>query len=100
MHVEIAGVDTSEVIEAESGVSILELLPDSSDVESHASDGSWTHGSRLDRRGFDIRRSSGSASIVWFRNKVTAWRGPKEPSNPQTKLPQPSFAKSTRASPP
>jgi hypothetical protein len=40
MHVEIAGVDTSEVIEAESGVSILELLPDSSDVESHASDGS------------------------------------------------------------
>jgi hypothetical protein len=40
MHVKIAGVDTRKVIEAESGVSISELLPDSSDVESHASDGS------------------------------------------------------------
>ena len=42
MHVEITGVDTlaSEVIEAESGVSILELLPDSSNVESQANDGS------------------------------------------------------------
>jgi hypothetical protein len=40
MHVEIAGVDTVEVIEAESGISILELLLDSSNVESHASVGS------------------------------------------------------------
>jgi hypothetical protein len=77
MHFEIAGVDTSEVIEAESGVSILELLQNSSDVESHACDGSWTHGPRLDLRGFDIRGSSDRASIIWIRGKRSAHGGAK-----------------------
>jgi hypothetical protein len=45
-----------------------------------------------------IEGSSDIARIIWIRKKSTALRGSKEPSNPEIKLPQPSFARPTRAS--
>jgi hypothetical protein len=64
MHVEIAGVDTSEVIEAESGVSIsiLRTVPHPS-IHAHVS-----HPYSMPREHFDVfycRGLRGSLKQMW-----------------------------------